>query len=656
MFRLSTLALLLSCTAAAADTLAPVLVEAEVATDSAEPQVGDVVLEEYTGSHHRIEREQLQRPGGSLGESLAFEAGVQHSQAGAEGSYSAITLRGASASQTPVYWDGVRLNGAAQPSIDLSDLELLNLDSVDIYRGSAPLQLGGGIGGAIALNSPRTQGQSTVLRAQLGSFSSRGLQLGYSLGGRTWQSNTLFSRRTAKNNFSLINDNGTEFNANDDRKERRNNAGFERNALLSKLSLNPHENEQYDLSLQHTAKDLGVPEWRNRADNEATFDTQTTLLQFNQRLTGVRDSDWNTRLGLHGQKRREVYDDRLSQVGIGAQHSRSRSDSTGATAYAERIDDQGTLALQAEIRNEKLRSDDWVDAVSASAKRREHNLSAHYAWFNQSEQWLLTAGAQWQDLKDSYNGLYRDGKDRRTGDHQGFSLGAQYNPSETWRWQFNLGEFYREPSFYELFGDRGLHVGNDELTAESGINADISVLWLHTRGELQLAAFQSDRDNLIATVFSAQGIGHSENIGGAQVRGLELNATQKLAPQWKLRLTATAQDAKNQSRINAFYGKQLPGQAQLQGALRLSHERQRSHWWIEGSALDGKYYDTANLLFAEDQLVFNAGATLKRQHWQFSLTVNNLSDERVEDFNGFAKPGRNAHISASYHFRRSPTH
>ncbi len=646
-----TIALLLSCTTAAADTLAPILVETEVDVEATEPQVGDVVLEEYTGSHRRIEREQLQRPGGSLGESLAFEAGVQHGQAGAEGSYSAITLRGASSAQTPLFWDGVRLNGAAQPTVDLSDLELLNLESVDIYRGSAPLQLGGGIGGAVALNSPRTQGNATTLRLQAGSFSSSGLQLGFSVGGQKWQSNTVFSHRKAKNDFSLINDNGTDSNPDDDRRERRNNAAFERNALLSKLSFNPKPNEQYDVSIQHTARDLGVPEWRNRADNQASFDTKVSLLQLNQRLTSLRDSDWNTRIGVHAQHRQENYDDRLSQVGIGAQHSRSRSESKGATAYAEHIGHYGTTALQAELRQEEMRSNDWIDDVAADAKRREQNLSAHYAWFNENETLTLTAGTQWQGLSDKYNGLYRDGKDRRSGDHLGFSLGAQFNPSESWRWQFNLGEFYREPSFYELFGDRGLHVGNEDLEAESGINADLSLLWRHASGEVQLGAFQSNRDNLIATVFSAQGIGHSENIGGAQVRGLELSVTQQFSPQWNMRITATAQDAENQSRIIAFSGNQLPGQAQLQGALRVNHMRPRSHWWFEGSALDGRFYDTANILPAENQLVINAGGTLTKQLWSFSLTLNNLTDEKIEDFNGFAKPGRNAHISASYQFK-----
>lgn len=646
-------ALLLCCSyasVATAETLAPLLVEANGSEAEGDRAVGDVVLEEYTGSHQRIEREELQRPGASLAESIGFEAGVQYRQAGAEGSYSTITLRGASAAQTPVFWDGIRLNGAAQPSVDLSDLELLNLESVDIYKGSSPAQLGGGIGGAVTLNSPRTRGHSSTLRIQGGSFGSRGLQVGSSRGNGYWQADALLSHRAADNDFALINDNGTELYQGDDERQHRHNANFERNALLLKLRVNPDANTQYDLRLQHTDREQGVPEWRNRADNIASYNTSTTLVQLNQRINALQGSDWNLRLGTQLQRRREDYDDRLSQVGLGAQHTRSLSDSLGLSAYAEHIGESGTSSLQAEWRNEKMRNDDWADSVRSSARRHEYSLNAQYAWFSADERWLLTPALRWQQLSDLYNGLYRDGKDRRRNRHSGASIGLQFTPNNRWRWQANMGKHHREPGFHELFGDRGLHVGNDELTAESGFNTDLSLRWQHAHGSLQLGAFNSDRDNLIATVFSAQGIGHSENIGGARVRGLELSAEQQLAPRWQLRATATAQDAKNTSRIKASYGKQLPGQAQLQGALRLSHQRSSSRWWIESTALDGKYYDTTNLLPAADQLLHNAGVSWQHHDWQWALSVHNLGNDNIEDFNGFIKPGRSTHLSVRYHF------
>lgn len=651
MFRLPTLALLLSCTTAAADTLAPITVEAEELQDGAAPRVGDVVLEEYTGSHTRISAEQLRQPGNSLGQALAFESGVQNNQAGAEGSYSTLTLRGASATQTPIYWDGIRLNGAAQPTVDLADLEVLNLESVDIFRGRSPLQLGGGIGGAVALNSPREQQKSTALRLHYGSFGSSGIQLGTSLSGQHWHNNTVFSHRQAENDFSLINDNGTDLNPDDDRREPMHNANFTRDSILSMLSLSPTADTRYDFSAQYTARDSGVPEWHNSESNQANYATRTTLFQANQRITALRGSDWNTRIGINGQRRRDVYDDSLSQVGLGAQHTRDRSDSKGLSAFSEHLGERGTFSAQADIREEKLRQDDWINTASSEAKRTELNLSLGYIRFSEDERWLASFGSQWQSLEDRYDGLYREGKDRRSGDHHGLDAGLQFSPSANWRWQFNLSKIFREPSFHELFGDRGLHVGNDELLAEIGSNIDLSLQHTHHHGEWTLGIFQSDRDNLIASIFNARGIGHSENVGRAQVRGIEFSSSLSLSDRWSARVSATAQDAVNRSRTRAFRNRQLPGQAQLLASARLKYTRVRDSGWLEARGQSGKYYDTANLLPAEDAFVLNAGASFLRQAWTIDLSLNNLSDEQIEDFNGFAKPGRSAHIAVGYRFR-----
>lgn len=646
-----TAALLLSCFPAAADTLAPITVEAEELQVGDTPRVGDVVLEEHTGSHARISAEQLRRPGNSLGQALAFEPGVQNNQAGAEGSYSTVTVRGASAAQTPIYWDGIRLNGASQPAVDLSDLEVLNLESVDIFRGRSPLQLGGGIGGAVALNSPRGQRDSTALRLHYGSFGSSGVQLGTSFSGQRWHNNTAFSHHQAENDFSLINDNGTNLNPDDDRRERMHNASFTRDSFLSLLSFNPSADIHYDISAQYTARDSGVPEWHNDEANQASYATRTALLQANQRITAVQGSDWNTRFGVHAQRRRDVYDDSLSQVGLGAQHTRARGDNKGLSAFTEYLGERGTFSVQADIREEKLRQDDWIDAESSEAKRKEHNLSLSYIRFSEDERWLASVGSQWQSLEDRYDGLYREGKDRRSGDHHGVDAGLQFSPTANSRWQFNLSKIFREPSFHELFGDRGLHVGNEELLAEVGSNADLSLQRTYDNGEWTFGLFQSDRDNLIASVFNARGIGHSENVGRAQVRGIEFSSALALSDRWSTRVSATAQDAENRSRTRAFSGKQLPGQAQLLASARFKYTRVRDSAWLEVRGHSGKYYDTANLLPAKDALVLNAGASFLRQAWTIDLSLNNLNDEQIEDFNGFAKPGRSVHIAVGYRFR-----
>ncbi|MGB0865991.1 MAG: TonB-dependent receptor [Granulosicoccaceae bacterium] len=651
MFRLTTIALLISASAAA-DTLAPVLVEAELDGDSAEQQIGDVVLEEYTGSHQRIEREQLLQAGAELGELLSHETGVQHSQAGAEGSYSSVTIRGASSAQSPIYWDGMLLNGAANPSIDLSDLELLNLDTVDIYRGSAPVQLGaGGIGGAVELRSPRQQGISQRARLQWGSFGARALQLGASWGDGRWHADSVFSHRQADNDFSFVNDNGTPLNAEDDERQRRHNAQFERLSVISKLNYHASPDREFDISLQANHREQGVPEWSNLAGNQASYETKNVYLQAQQRRTAIWGGNWSNRFGLYGQWRNERYDDQLSQVGLGAQLTESDSRSTGVIAYLEHIGTVGTAAVHLDARHETLDSDDSIDNKQSQARRDNLALTGQYSWFSEDERWLLTPALKLNALKDTYKGQLRDGSDKRSGQSAGLQFGVKLTSSALTTWQANIGQHHREPSFFELFGDQGLYIGNEELIAEKGFNLDVSWHRKFDKGSVQLGLFHSDRQDLIATVFSSQGVGRSVNIGEATVTGLEIDASYQFNDKLQLSANWTLQDSTNQSPQVAFNGKQLPGQAKNTAYFRASFAIEDAKLWFESSTLRDKYYDSANLLAAQDQLLHNLGATWKFKHWTLDTSLRNISDEATEDFNGFAKPGRSAHLSIAYQFK-----
>lgn len=652
MSRFHTLAALaLSCPMVAADTLAPIVVEANVGEEYSQSQTGDVVLEEYTGSHQRIERAQLQQAGASLGQLLASETGVQHSQAGAQGSYASITVRGASSAQSPIYWDGMLLNGAANPAVDLSDLELLNLDAVDIYRGTAPVQLGaGGIGGAVELRSPQSEGTHQRLRLHAGSHGNKGLQLGASSGTKTWQFDGVLSLRQADNRFRFNNDNGTPLNSGDDQRQHRHNAQFERLSLLSKLSFFAADTSQYDFSLQSNRKKQGVPEWRNREDNQASYKTHSTHMQLQRRRQAQFGGDWNSRLGLYRQWRNEHYDDRLSQVGLGAQLTESHIGTTGLSGYLEHIGDSGTLALHLDARHETLKSHNQLENEHASARRNSAALTGQYSWFSENERWLLTPALRLNALEDRYQGQLRAGSNSRNSRSAGLQLGARFTASDTVTWQANIGQHHREPGFFELFGDQGLYVGNDALVAEKGINIDLSIHKRYAKGETSVAVFISHRDELIATVFNSQGVGRSVNIGKATIEGLELSATYQLSNRWQLRSNWTVQNAVNQSAQAAFINKKLPGQAKSEGSFRFTYHLNNTSLWVESTALLDKFYDSANLLAAKDQLLHNLGAAWQYGNWQINASINNLSDESTEDFNGFVKPGLSAHLSAAFHF------
>ncbi|MEE9319863.1 MAG: TonB-dependent receptor [Granulosicoccus sp.] len=636
--------------ATAADSLETIEVVAEQL-----PATGEVVHEEFTGSHVRIDAERLQSGDRELADVLSHEAGVQTRKIGGFGAFSNLTVRAASGAQTGIYLDGILLNSGANGSIDLSTLDLLNLTSVDLYRGTAPLQLGhGNIGGAINLRTDIATGKPvSQLALGVGSFANQRLQLMHTARHDRWSVLAAFSHQASDNNFTFVNNNGTPLNPDDDRRESRHNAQAARDTLLARTGYVWSVDNRTDLVVQIGARDLGVPEWRNAQDNQANYDTKTEQYQLAQTLDGL--GRWNTRHVLFLHRDLSHYDDHLSQVGLGTQDTRGKGLTRGFNSYWERLDKQGSLGISSELRHESLTTDDRIDrSRNFDAVRDQITTTVHYAWLDSKSRWTITPALRFQFIRDEVAEnarLHNPGGTRRRDNNTGPQLGVLHQASNRLTLRMNVGSYYREPSFNELFGSIGLIKGNPTLIAEHGTNADIGFTMQASKTlDVNASLFVSWRDELIVTVFNAQGVGRAINSGEAVVAGIELSAKQKISDRFDIRGNLTWQHARSTNEASGFYGKQLPGEAQLSAFARLDYKA--SHWqaWLETEFEQGRYYDRANLLEAVDNTVHNLGIDWRNQQWRAGISVQNLTDDNIEDFNGYPRPGRSLFFSLSTHF------
>jgi len=639
-----------SMLATAADSLETIEVIAEQA-----PATGSVVHDEFTGSHVRIDAERLQSGDKELADVLSHEAGVQTRKIGGFGTFSNLTVRAATGAQTGVYLDGILLNSGANGSIDLSTLELLNLDSVDLYRGTAPLQLGhGNIGGAINLRTDTRTGKPvSQLALGAGSFSNRRLQLMHNAKHDRWSVLATFSHQASDNDFTFVNNNGTPLNPDDDKRESRNNAQAARDTLLARTGYTWSSDNRTDLVVQIGARDLGVPEWRNAQDNLASYDTRSEQYQLAQTLDGL--GRWNTRHVLFLHRELSHFDDHLSQVGLGTQDTYSNGMTRGLNTYWERLDKQGSLGISSELRHESLTTDDHIDnSRNYHAIRDQLTTTVHYAWLDSKSHWTITPALRFQFIRDDVEEntrLDNPGGTRRRDNNTGPQLGVLYQANDKLALRMNAGSYYREPSFSELFGSIGLIKGNPALIAEHGTNADIGfTMQANNKLNINASLFASWRDELIVTVFNAQGVGRAINSGEAVITGIELSATQKISDRIALRGNLTWQQARSTNATSGFYGKQLPGEAQLSAFARLDYKT--GHWqvWLESELEQNRYYDRANLLVAADNTVHNLGVDWRKQQWRTGLSIQNLADDNIEDFNGYPRPGRSLFVSFSTRF------
>ena len=648
-----------------ADSLNAVLVEAAPIL----PQTGDVELSETTGASSLITGEALTRPGATLAQVLGREAGTQIRQSGGLGSYSSATLRGSSSDQVMVYLDGLLLNDASGGGFNLSNIELMQAEAIEIYRGATPVQLNtASLGGAINIRSKTLSG-APYLRATLEAGSFKTQRMGLLAKGGIGPLDTLISLsvRRSDNDFPFRNDHGTSFNANDDFDDHRNNSEVDQSALLLKLGRVLTPTARQDLSLQYFIKNQNIPDWKNSRSNNAALDTRTVRLQFNHRMDIGLKSPWNTRLGFNISHGSEEYSDLQSRIGLGRQHDLWTRNIFGLNSYWEKVFDSRTFALSADLRQENYHSDDLLNIKPDSqAKRNLLTLALQESLFFQEDQWLVTAALRYQQFDDTFkiinttiteNSLHGDFTHRQANPQ----LGVKYQLTPQLSLSSNIGRYDRVPSFFELFGDRGLFIGNDELKPESGTNIDLGLDWhsdkagaLLSHPSARISLFYSDVNDAISRVYNARGIGKSVNIEGARIYGLEWDIRSNFYRQLQIQFKGTRQNAENRNPIPAFSGKQLPGQAQQSFSLYLDYQLKNLHFYYEFLSKTQRFYDTANLLPAADQSIHNLGVKYRTKHSELSLAFNNITDDIYEDFNGFPKPGRAIYFTFSYFGEQQP--
>lgn len=643
--------------APAAERLDTLEIVAEPEADGA--RTGDVALEDHTGTHARIDGEVLERRDAGLDEVLGREAGVQSRTSGGFGAFSTVTVRAASPAQTAIHLDGVRLNSAGDPVVDLSTFELLNLDAVDVYRGAVPLQLGpGSLGGAVDLRTPAASAKGPTTRALLGvaSFGTRRAELAHLGRHGRWDVVATLGALRSDNDFEFTDGNGTPLNPDDDERQKRNNAGVERIGGLLKLGTAHAGGARTDLLVQASSRRLGVPEWRNAADNGARFDTGTLQVQLTHRREGP--GEWRSAHTGFVHATGNDYDDERGQVGLGRQLTTTDARTLGLDGFWERPVGAGLAEARYELRRETLDADDRLDASEAlEAERLEAALSGQWSFYPGDGRFVVVPGLQLRAVDDDVdrpaNAPSAGGAGSRSGREFSPRLGVRADLSDALGLYANVGRFRREPSFSELFVDRGLVRGNPTLDAERGTNAEIGLRWSPAVAfELGAALFGSRRDELVATVYDARGVGRAVNVGRANIAGLELSAAWRPAPEWSLVANATLQDATAVSDNARLDGRQVPGEAREAFHARLRwapHRRWRA--WVEGDGRRKRYYDQANARPADDAWLANAGLDWTGGRLSAAFAVHNLGDRDVEDYNGFPRPGRAFSLNLTYTFQ-----
>ena len=616
---------------------------------------GDVNPENTPTFFSVIERDRFEGKMESLAEVISKEAGVQIRQAGGLGSYAEVSIRGSSSEQVMVFMDGVLLNDAAGGGVDLSNISLDDVEAIEIYRGVTPVNFGkASIGGVVNIKTRRRQkGFKAGVGAGYGSF---GTHKAFSFvnhkPGR-WDYLVSLDWLDSDNDFEMRNKMGTDYNEDDDRWEDRQNAWFRQYNLLAKTGFDFSNDTRLDLSNQLFSKEQGLPNWINRSDADTSLETTRNISTANLTRDNLTSLGLNTALRFSYSWKEETYDDRHGDVGLGRQHSRYTTTRPGGGLFVEWPTDHHILSFNGEYYREEYEPENLLAEEQPLSSDRDYvSLALQDSLLFFGSKLIVTPALRYTWLNDhlrsgssTYGYTYEERE--RQEDYVNPQMGIKLKPLKWLTLKANVAQYVREPSFFELFGDRGFFLGNEDLKAESGLNYDVGFetnffprSGPFSRLSWRTVYFVSEVDDLITRVYDSRGVGRSENISQAYIQGVETGVNVDFLEYFTLTANATWQDPQNRSQIDAFDGKTLPGRFRRSYLGRLEAKHRGVKVYGEYVIEDGRYYDSANLLEAETKKEANAGLSVLYRSFLFSLEGQNLTDEEYEDYHRFPLPGR----------------
>lgn len=540
---------------------------------------------------------------------LEAAPGVAVQRMGGLGDWSSVSIRGSTLRQVQVYLDGVPLNPDGASTVNLSELPLAAFSRVELYRGSAPPELAASpLGGVVNL----VTGEHTpppVLSAGAGSFVTQRAFVSAGADSNKgvtpvdgWAALEIF--RT-QGNFEAFDDNGTTYNLIDDHLTvRQNNQKLQANAH-SRLRLGT---ERLRLTVLDAllGREEGLPGNVDAPATSARLSTTRNLLVTD--LSGGGEQVRAT-ARVYGWWRQEILDDRLGELGTGNQWTDDTTRCFSGMASARwGLAPWLSPALTLSGRRDSYRSIDLLNNEEGPRRGRSAytaTLSAMSWWWSDQLAFAPVVQVMVLDNRDLSppgevaSPIPASSTARLT--HADPRLGVLLRPWPALTLKANGGTALRPPDFNELFGDRGVVVGNPDLVPEHGWSADLGARW--TLPELwqvgwtaEVTGFTSHTHDLISYVQTGQRVLVPLNIGESRARGVEAGVELS----WRgleSRTGLTWTDSENLSENPQVQGKQLPRVPEWDLYQTVSWDRDgrlSSRVAYTLNYTDGNYWDATN--------------------------------------------------------------
>lgn len=420
---------------------------------------------------------------GTLQDVLRDEANFYFKENG-RGMVSSVSLRGSTASQTAVYWNGVPINSSLNGQTDFNTLGTNSASSIEIRKGGGSVLLGSGaIGGAINLKDEiQFDAEDEIsISAGIGQFDT------YAANLKVEQSfERLFLKLASGYNQS---ENDYPFPGLDEKNE---NGAFKNFDLHFTMGLKLDEKNELSLFQSYVMNDRNL-------SGTLTTSSMAKLKNINNRflLNWKSISDrysFSTNLAYLREDYLYYNDYRFD----------NHTENMGKNMIAST---DFTYSL---VRNIFFGA--GFDGLLSNAEGdnlEEENL-------NKGEFYILFG--QQIKSKFTYNVSFRKGFSNLYDIPFIYALDGRWKASENLSFRVNTGTNYRLPTFNDLFWNPG---GNPDLKPEDSFTSEIGATWSKDRFSFDIAGFYIKSKNLIQWVPRDNAFWTPENIKESQQIGAE---------------------------------------------------------------------------------------------------------------------------------------
>lgn len=590
---------------------------------------------------------------------LEQASGIQIRQLGGIGQFSYPSLRGATGQQIQVVWDGIPVSSLNTGIGELPAAGLSTLGSIDIYRGTSPIELSpAASGGVIHLRSKNEESDNGGLSLGTGSFSSH-------IAGIWNQSRIgdteLFGSAdwlTSENDFRYVQERNSVSDPDNPVTENRNNNAATHGTWLLRANHNISRKLQSSLLYQGNNHRREIPSFNNSAANRADYSGEahriSSLTRYEGKITSLH-------FLVSGYRNQELYNDSNDQIGLGSQRDRYSTEGTliqtNLQAGYQTISGLINLRYQLEDTEQKntlLSKEDLINLCNqigncpSGFTREQLSAGLRLHWYPLSGLSFFSQ-VNALTLTDKESDTFIDDPIDNTQKYTTSDLGAEYAFSPEYSVSVLHSRQLRPATTSELFGDRGLTLGNPELKAETSSGFDVSFNASFPDSELTVSFYQRMRHDAITGLSDSRGVIRYENTGQTKHEGIELISLWNILPDLTLSgNSGLHRQTVTEHRFPAFRNNLLANQRRWDHNYSLQY--QPSDWYVTAGYLrqEGGFYDQSNLLPipAREILRLSAG-----YHWHnatVSVEADNLTDNRTTDFSNFPAPGRRYSIKLQY--------